>query len=90
MTEALAEKKCVPCRDVRFGSKADICAAKSDVRSTPNSDRESGFPKKFMSALLPKADMYAATRDVCYGPIADSGQTKRGPQCSAKPQGGPL
>jgi hypothetical protein len=29
--------------DVRFGSKADICAAKSDVRFTPNSDRKSGF-----------------------------------------------
>jgi hypothetical protein len=30
-------------RNVRFGSKADICAAKSDVRFTPKSDRESGF-----------------------------------------------
>jgi hypothetical protein len=30
--------------DVRFGSKADICAAKSDVCFAPNSDRESGFP----------------------------------------------
>jgi hypothetical protein len=30
--------------DVRFGSKADICAATSHVRFTPNSDRESGFP----------------------------------------------
>jgi hypothetical protein len=28
--------------NVRFGSKADICAAKSDVRFTPNSDRKSG------------------------------------------------
>jgi hypothetical protein len=28
--------------DVRFGSKADICGATSDVRLTPNSDRESG------------------------------------------------
>src|SRR5690242_11313513 len=28
--------------DVRFGSKADICAAKRRVRFTPNSDRESG------------------------------------------------
>jgi hypothetical protein len=38
-------------RDVRFGSKADICAAKSDVRFTPNSDRKGGFPHKVMSAL---------------------------------------
>jgi hypothetical protein len=29
---------------VPFGSKADICTAKSDVRFTPNSDRKSGFP----------------------------------------------
>jgi hypothetical protein len=31
-----------PPAHVRFGSKADICAAKSDVRFAPNSDRESG------------------------------------------------
>ena len=42
------------CRDVRFGSKADICAATSHVRFTPNSDRESVFPQKVMSALPPK------------------------------------
>src|SRR5690348_4446556 len=28
--------------DVRFGSEADICAAKSHVRFTPNSDSKSG------------------------------------------------
>ena len=27
--------------DVRFGSLADICAAKNDVRFTPDSDRKS-------------------------------------------------
>jgi hypothetical protein len=37
--------------DVRFGSKADIRAAKSHVRFTPNSDRESEIPQKSMSAL---------------------------------------
>ena len=42
---------------VRFGSKADICAATSHVRFTPNSDRESGFPQTVMSALPPKADI---------------------------------
>jgi hypothetical protein len=31
-----------PGGDVRFGSKADMCAAKRDVRFTPDSDRESG------------------------------------------------
>jgi len=56
---------------VRFGSKADICAAKSDVRFTPNSDRKSVFPHKVMSALPPKADMYSALAYVCFGPIAD-------------------
>jgi hypothetical protein len=40
--------------DVRFGSKADICAATSHVRFTPNSDRESEIPQKAMSALARK------------------------------------
>jgi hypothetical protein len=31
--------------NVRFGSKADMCAAKPHVRFTPNSDRESGHPQ---------------------------------------------
>jgi hypothetical protein len=46
-----------PWQDVRFGSKADICAATSHVRFTPNSDRESEIPQKAMSALPPKADI---------------------------------
>jgi hypothetical protein len=57
--------------NVRFGSKADICAAKPHVRFTPDSDRDSGLPQTVMSALPPKADMCSATRDVCYGPKAD-------------------
>jgi hypothetical protein len=57
--------------DVRFGPLADICSAKGHVRFAPNSDRESGFPQTVMSALPLKADMWAATRDVRYGPIAD-------------------
>src|SRR5262245_55746152 len=36
---------------VRFGSKADMCAAKSDVRFTPNSDRKSRHPRTVTSAL---------------------------------------
>jgi hypothetical protein len=43
--------------DVRFGSEADICAAKSDAR-------ESGFPQKAMSALPLKPDMCGAPSDV--------------------------
>jgi hypothetical protein len=61
--------------NVRFGSKADICAAKTYVRFTPNSDRESGFPQKVISALPPKADMCEALADVCLGPIADIAAT---------------
>jgi hypothetical protein len=55
-------------RNVRFGSKADMCAAKGHVRFAPNSDRESGFPQTVMSALLPKADIAGATGDVRFGP----------------------
>src|SRR5262249_12766350 len=57
--------------DVRFGSKADICAATSHVRFTPNNDRESGLSQKVMSALPPKADSCTAQAHVCYGPKAD-------------------
>jgi hypothetical protein len=53
--------------NVRLGSKADVRGAKSYVRFGPNSDRESGFPHKVMSALPPKADMCGATRDVRFG-----------------------
>jgi hypothetical protein len=44
---------------VRFGSKVDICDATAHVRFTPNSDRKSGLPRKVVSALPPKADMFA-------------------------------
>jgi hypothetical protein len=60
-----------PRQDVRFGSKADMCAARSDVRFTLNSDRKSDFPEKAMSALPPKADMCGAKRDVRFVPQAD-------------------
>jgi hypothetical protein len=42
---------------VRFGSKADMCSAPTYVRSTPNSDRESGPVPMIMSALPLKADI---------------------------------
>src|SRR5262245_38205892 len=38
---------------VRFGSKADICAATSDVCFTPDSDHESGHVPMVMSAVPP-------------------------------------
>ena len=59
--------------NVRFGSEADMCGAPTDVRFTPDSDRESGPPQTAMSALLSKADMCGAVPHVCFGPIADIG-----------------
>src|SRR5262249_6955888 len=41
--------------NVRFGSKADMCGANSDVRFTPNSDRESGFPQTDHVRFTPKS-----------------------------------
>jgi hypothetical protein len=64
---------------VRFGSKADMCAAKRHVCFTPNSDRESEIPQKAMSALPPKADMCGAMGDVRFGPIADITHERAGP-----------
>ena len=58
-------------RNVRFGSKADMCIAIAHVRFTPNSDRESGLRQPVMSALTPKADMCGALADVGYGAKAD-------------------
>src|SRR5262249_37282695 len=58
--------------DFRFGSKADICTAAAHVRFTPNSDRESEFPQRAMSALPPKADMCSALAYVRFGPRADA------------------
>src|SRR6185437_9421949 len=52
-------------------SSSPTGAAKTHVRFTPNSDRKSGFPRKVMSALPPKADMCGAQAYVRYGPIAD-------------------
>jgi len=49
---------------VRFGSQADICVAIGHVRFTPNSDRESGNPRKSMSALPPKADIGRHDRNI--------------------------
>jgi hypothetical protein len=55
--------------DVRFGSKADMCAASTHVRVTANSDdREGRYPQNIMSALPPRADMCGAHTQVCFGP----------------------
>jgi hypothetical protein len=39
-----------------------MCTAIGHVRFTPNSDRESEFPHKVMSALRPKVDMCGALK----------------------------
>jgi hypothetical protein len=70
--------------NVRFGSKADICAAKTHVRFTPNSDRESEIPQNVMSALPPKADMCSALAHVCFGPKADSCTAAKPPRFSGE------
>jgi hypothetical protein len=41
--------------NVRFGSEADILAAISDVRFTPNSDRESEFSQKGHVCFTPES-----------------------------------
>ena len=58
--------------NVRFGSLADIRSAKGHVCFTRNSDRESGFPQKVMSALTPKADMCSGQEADIRTPIRSS------------------
>jgi integrase len=48
-----------------------MCSAVGHVRFTLDSDRERGFPRKVVSALLPKADMCGSASDVRFGPEAD-------------------
>jgi hypothetical protein len=48
-------------------------SATAHVRFTLNSDRESDFSQKPMSALTLKADVCSALANVCFGPIADIG-----------------
>jgi hypothetical protein len=57
--------------DVRFGSLADICGAKGHVRFAPNSDRESRFPRKVMSAYPQKRTCAVQPLNVRDGPKAD-------------------
>jgi hypothetical protein len=64
-------RKLLHSRHVRFGSKADIRAAKTHVRFTPDSDRNRGLFQTVMSALPPKADMCSALAKVRFGPKAE-------------------
>jgi hypothetical protein len=47
-----------------LGQKQTFGPQKAMSALPHNSDRKSGFPQKVMSALLPKADMCSATRNV--------------------------
>jgi len=52
--------------DVRFGSLADICAAKRHVRFTPNSGRKSGHVwDQFWVGYWLEADTRHAEQSVC-------------------------
>src|SRR5262249_36853714 len=54
VTASINTLKVPNCRNVRFGSKADMCAAKRHVCFTPNSDRESGHrPYSMTSSARP-------------------------------------
>jgi hypothetical protein len=57
--------------DVRFGSKADICSAKGQVRFAPIATAKANFPQTVMSVLPPRAGMRGATSDDFNVPIAD-------------------
>jgi hypothetical protein len=57
--------------NVRFGSKADICAAKSDVRFTLDSDRKSGHPQTAISALPPESGRVRRKPSCLLWPEAD-------------------
>jgi hypothetical protein len=48
-----------------------MCSAKGHVRFALNSDRESVFPKRSLSALALEADMCSALAHVRFGPKAD-------------------
>jgi hypothetical protein len=56
-----------------------MCTALAHVRFTPNSDRESGFLQKVMSALPPIADMCS----VRFGPKADMMAKRKAAQMAA-------
>ena len=56
---------------VRFGSLADICSAKNDVRFTPNSDRKSRHVTNVHVCFTPESGHVRALAHVCFGPIAD-------------------
>jgi len=49
--------------DLRFGSEADICAAKPHVRFTPNSDRESGPPATGHVCFTPQSGHVQCTSE---------------------------
>src|SRR5262249_12307549 len=72
----LAEGAASELPDVRFGSKADMWAAKRNVRFTPNRGRESEIPQKAVSALPSKADMCSALPQCLLRAISGHGRVR--------------
>src|SRR5215813_2518332 len=66
---------------VRFGSKADICAAKRHVRFTPNSDRESEPLANRHVCFTPESGL----RRMSYFNSAQSKSDRRPPPSSCSP-----
>jgi hypothetical protein len=62
---------------IRFGSKADICNAKSHVRFGPNSDRESGLWQKVRSAFTSKRCVIAYRFKILNASAADGRHSGR-------------
>ena len=69
--------RCLGSREVRFGSKADICGATSHVRFTPDSDRKSRHPQKVMSALPVATGPIEACNQACFDGIEASHEDNR-------------
>jgi hypothetical protein len=64
-----------PGNDHRFALDMSALPQKANIRSAKTmsalGQKQTSALQKGMSALPPKADMCDATRDVCFGPIAD-------------------
>jgi hypothetical protein len=54
-----------------LGQKQTCAAQKCMSALPPIATAKANLSQTAMSALPPKADMCSATRDVCFGPIAD-------------------
>jgi hypothetical protein len=64
--------------NVRFGSKADMCVAKCDVRFTPNTDRESSHSRRKRSyPFYAQKQIHLKLARLHAGPLFQSGTIRR-------------